>query len=388
MNKKVMALAVAGALAAPAAALAQVQIGGSLTILWYAYDPDNDSVASSGDILEPSEPDLYIRSAEKLGGGMSAWFQCASSLDGFIGGGSSQTGWCTRNSAFGLQGGFGNFFLGNWDTPSKLVQNRIRGWFSGTNPLAGGSMRLLANSSSSGNTNPGLAPSVNGNAASTSFYRRQANSVNYHSPNWGGFSFAAAFSANNESTGIPDSAGLTPRLFGVNGVYASGPFWVGLAYEGHDDYNPGGTAGYTGGSDNNITVGAGVRFGGFNVRLGYLKNKYEINSSNEVKTDGFYVGADWNISGPHTLRAQYATVNAPEGTVGSRAGAYTVRATDDNGASIYTIAYSYAMSKRTEFSLSFNTMDNDTTGSFNLGKAAVTLGGKQTAFGAVIKHRF
>jgi uncharacterized low-complexity protein len=34
MNKKVMAMAVAGALVVPAAALAQVQIGGSLTVFF------------------------------------------------------------------------------------------------------------------------------------------------------------------------------------------------------------------------------------------------------------------------------------------------------------------------------------------------------------------
>jgi hypothetical protein len=69
-----MALAVAGALAAPAAALAQVQIGGSLTVFYYSHDPDNKSVGKTGDILESSEPEMYIRSEEKLGGGMSAWF--------------------------------------------------------------------------------------------------------------------------------------------------------------------------------------------------------------------------------------------------------------------------------------------------------------------------
>ncbi|HEY7657707.1 MAG TPA: porin [Burkholderiales bacterium] len=388
MNKKVMALAVAGALAAPAAALAQVQIGGSLTVLWYQHDPDNGA-SSKGDILEPSEPELYFRAAEKLGGGVSVWFQCASQLDAFIGGENSENGFCNRNSGVGFRGNFGNIFWGNWDTPNKLVQNRLRGWFSGTNALAGGSMRLLANSSSSGlpNPSPGAVP-TNGNAQSTSFYRRQSNLVSYHSPNWGGFSFMAAFSANNESTSIPDAAGLTPRLLGVNGQYAQGPFYVGLAYEKHDDYNPGGTTTYTGGSDNNMTVVLGFRMAGFNVRAGYLANEYETTSANTVETDGFGVFADWNISGPHTLRVAYSTVDAPTGTVGARAGSYTVLASEDNGADHMTFAYSYAVSKRTEISAAYNMIDNDTNGSFGLGKASVTVGGKQTAVGLLLKHRF
>lgn len=388
MNKKVMALAVAGALAAPAAALAQVQIGGSLTVLWYQHDPDQSS-ASKGDILEPSEPELYFRAAEKLGGGTNVWFQCATQLDAFIGGSNVADGLCMRNSGVGFQGSFGNFFVGNWDTPNKLVQNRLRGWFSGTNALAGGSMRLMANSSSSGVPNPVPgAVSTGGNAQATSFYRRQSNSVNYHSPNWGGFSFMAAFSANNESTAIADSAGLTPRLFGINGQYASGPFYVGLAYEKHDDYNPGGTTAYSGGSDSNITAVFGFRMAGFNVRVGYLTNEYETTSANKVETDGYGIYADWNISGPHTIRAAFSTVDAPTGTVGSQAGSYRVTAAEDTGADHMTLAYSYALSKRTEISAAYNMIDNDTNGNFALGKTSVTLGGKQTAVGLILKHRF
>jgi predicted porin len=383
MNKKVMALAVAGALAAPAAAVAQVQIGGSLTVLWYMHDPDNESQASSGDILEPSEPELYFRSAEKLGGGVSVWFQCATQLDAFIGGSNVADGLCMRNSGVGFRGNFGNVFWGNWDTPNKLVQNRLRGWFSGTNALAGGSMRLLANSSSSGLPNP---PAAGGGAQATSFYRRQSNLISYHSPNWSGFSFMAALSSNNESTALSDSSGLTPRLMGVNGQYASGPFYVGLAYEQHEDYNPGNTAGYTGGTDNNLTVVLGFRMGGFNVRAGYLANEYETTSANTVETDGFGLFADWNISGPHTIRAAYSTVDDPEGTAGSSAGSYVVGT--GRGADHMTLAYSYALSKRTEVSVAYNQIDNDTNATFALGKEAVTVGGKQTAVGLVLKHRF
>ena len=79
MNKKVMAVAVAGAFALPASvALAQtstVQIGGSVTLLYSSVKHQNDSVAKRSDILETAEPNIYIRGEEKLGGGLSAWFQ-------------------------------------------------------------------------------------------------------------------------------------------------------------------------------------------------------------------------------------------------------------------------------------------------------------------------
>jgi len=404
MNKKVMALAVAGALSAPALALAQVQIGGSLTILYYQHDPKNSNVAQKGDILESSEPELYFRASEKLGGGLEAWFQCASSMDGFIGGGGAvaDSGWCARNSAFGFRGGFGNIFLGNWDTPTKLLQNRIRGWFSGTNALVGGGFTLLGNSSASGVTNPTVATAASpvagaisgtatvvsgGTRTNNSFYRRQANSVNYHSPNWGGFSLQAAYSANNESTGIPETSALTPRLWGINGVFATGPFWVGVAYEKHDDYNPSAVLPYTGGTDDNITIGAGVTFGGFNIRAAYSESNYEPTSTTELEAKGMAVYADWNIAGPHTIRAAFITLDDIGGNSTRAVGFYRPSGSATGG-EVMTFAYSYAFSKRTELFLAWNQMRNDSNATFNMGKAAVTVGGKQRSAGLGLKHSF
>ena len=104
MNKKLMAAAVAGALAVPGVALAQsstVQIGGSLTAFYYKHQANNNNAATSSDILETSEPELFVRGEENLGGGLSFWFQCTSSLDGMIGGSAAAQGMCGRNSGVG-----------------------------------------------------------------------------------------------------------------------------------------------------------------------------------------------------------------------------------------------------------------------------------------------
>lgn len=406
MNKKVMALAIAGALTAPTAALAQVTISGSLTVLYFQHDPDNKSVGQTSDVMQSSESELTIRSEEKLGGGNSVWFQCGTSIDGWVGGntGGNATGMCTRNSALGFRGEFGNVFVGNWDTPTKLLQNRIRGWFSGTNALYGGGYTLLGNGASSGQAN-GVGNSAStagaGNSA-TSMYRRQANSVNYASPNWGGFSLAAAFSAANETANIPDSVSLSPRLYGIQGMYATGPFWVGASYEAHNDYNPGqvaiGTAAaaYNGGTDDNWTIGAGFTFQGFNVRASYSDSKYETNNNGgEIKAKGYNLYADWNIAGPHTVRAAYIALSDLSGSSVVGVGGYrpTVSATgvdisNGTGAKAYTLVYSYALSKRTEISAAYNVMDNDNNASFSQGVVAASLGGKQTSFGVAVRHSF
>lgn len=372
MNKKVLALAVAGALSAPAAALAQVTVGGSFNILFYQHDADDKSASSKSDVMESSESEILIRAVDKVGGDMSVWAQCASSADGVVGGVADTTArvLCTRNSAVGFQGSFGNIFFGNWDTPMKLVQNAARGWFSGTNGLYGGSMIILANDSQSGASNTGI-----------SFYRRQANSANYHSPNWGGFSIAAAFSASNESQVIADSAGLTPRLMSVNGMFRAGGLLLGAAYEKHDDFaNSFAPAGVSA-SDDAYSLLAGYRIAGVDGRLFYQQNNYEVGAAGDVKSGGFGIYVDWNIQGPHALHFGYAKSDDIE--------ALGVKL-QNTGADWMNVSYSYDLSKRTQLLVAYNQLKNDSNINFTLGVqgSSTTVGGKGNSIGVAVRHRF
>lgn len=399
MNKKVMAVAVAGALALPSAmALAQVEIGGSITVFYYQHDPENKSTGQSTDILETSEPELYVRGEEKLGGGLSVWFQCTSSIEGLVSGSQTDNLWCGRNSGIGFRGNFGNVFAGNWDTPHKLVYNQARGWFGGTNSFTGGSARLLLGGTASG---------VGNSAAPASFFRRQAQALNYHSPTWGGFSFAAAVSAANEGTGIPEANTLSPRMYSLGGNFSTGPLYVGLGYEAHSDYNPAAVAGaggvgstYSGGDDTNYVAVVGLRFGGFNIRGVYTATEYETSNTANLKVDGFGLFGDWTIAGPHTLRFQYADVSDTKGSATTNVGVYRApglstcgplsnrSCASSTGGKVYSIFYSYAFSKRTEGSIGYTKMDNDSNGIHALGKVAATAGESQTSAGIVLKHRF
>jgi len=398
MNKKLMALAVAGAVAgavvAPTEAMAQssnIQMCGSLTVLYYLHDPKNPGgPGKKGDILEGSEPEMFIRGEEKLGGGLSAWFACASSFD-LWGGGDGST-LCSRNSGLGFKGGFGNLFLGNWDQPQKLVYNQARGAFSGTNALYGGTATLLFGSSASGLGN-GNAPVAGTDSNNPNrFYRRQARSVNWHSPNWSGFNVKGSFSSGTEHTGMGLSP-LNPRLFGLSGEYASGPLYVGLGYELHEDWNPatlpvGPAAGqYNGGDDTNISLVGVYTFGGA-IRLSgvYSKSEYETGVGSSMDVDGMAFYLDWKIGGPHTLRFQYGLVNDPEGTV--TVGSYRANSALERGATVMGVNYEYAFSKRTAGLVGFNQMDNDPGAAFSQGKSAATVGGKQQSVGIAIKHRF
>lgn len=428
MQKKLMAVAVAGALAAPGVVLAQastVQIGGGINVLYYTHTPHNDSVAKKGDILEDSESEMYIKGTEALGGGLNAWFQCTSSFEVTSGNktGTSQVagigagGFCTRNSGLGFQGSFGNVFAGNWDMPQKLVVNRIRGVFSGTNALYGGSMNLINGGSASGTGNafastaasPVVGGATGGATASNNnpsqFYRRQANSWNYWSPVMGGFQGQVAYSATNETTGIPAAASMKPRLWSAALHYDNGPLYLGLGYERHKDYNPGNSttigvlaSQYNGGTDRNWILGAGYTFAGkFKLTGMYLDNKFHPTNSGELTKKGYALFGDWNIAGPHYLRFQYAHASNTKGNTTQKVGSNTaplvrVGGVDipvtGTGGKLYGMHYAYKFSKRTEGIISYGHLKNGVNAAYSMGKDTPTLGASQTTMGIALKHTF
>ena len=120
MQKKLLTLAVAGALAAPAAALAQVEVYGtihmSLNKMKYGDTVGVGSV-SKWDVASHAS-NVGVRARESLGGGLSAWAQVESNASMERSNNIAHTSnFASRNSAVGLQGGFGNVFFGQWTTP-------------------------------------------------------------------------------------------------------------------------------------------------------------------------------------------------------------------------------------------------------------------------------
>jgi hypothetical protein len=200
-------------------------------------------------------------------------------------------------------------------------------------------------------------------------------------------------------------------MYSLAGQFRTGPIYVGVGYEMHSDYNPAnvaapGTAGsaYTGGDDTNITAVVGFQMAGFSVRGLYSTSEYETSTGSSMDVDGYGLFADWNITGPHTLRLQAAQVNDSSGSSSSSVGSYkgpaaltcktpgaatsTASCAADTGAKLYGLAYSYALSKRTEMSLVYSVIDNDDKATFSKGKTAATAGSKQTTTGLVLKHSF
>src|SRR5688572_10824077 len=229
MNKKLMAAAVAGALTLPAgAAMAQtstVQIYGLLNVEYapYVKNPNHSSGASrrTTDELNSGASRIGFRGQEKLGGGLTAWFQCETDLQ-FLDGGTdadkevfdtnsaNDTAWCDRNSALGLRGGWGNAYIGTWDSPTKRVTSATRmlnetGWL--------GVQRHLMT------------------LAGWGYSHRVTKSLNYDSPNFGGFSFAFQTTTTNaDRNQLETGPDTSARIMGANAMYSAGPLVAGLGF--------------------------------------------------------------------------------------------------------------------------------------------------------------
>jgi predicted porin len=401
-----VALAVAGVFAAPAAVFAQsstVQIYGRITYEYGRIDPmgaaagfDNPSTDYAD---SPGGSAIGFRGEEKLGGGLSAWFQCESSADPR---GMDQTGLCTRNSAVGFKGGWGNLHFGRWDTPMKRALNQGSVGAEETGIL-GMSFLPWGGSGGADATASGDGPQRQ------RWKRREAGLTYYESPKFSGFQVLGAFSSGNfASDNAPFTAGRAntkPRVLSIAGTYSAGPIAVGLGYEIHKEFGAHAPVNQTTDSDDKAWgISASYTFAGkIEVGATYLDAKYETNPGQELKKKTATIGVDWSIAGPHGVEAMYAWAddtsgNSTSGIGGNGGSAAPVQAGVCGGAlpecstggDAISIAYRYRFSKRTRVKLGYVQVDNDTnSASYRVGNSAAGRAGEDSSgFAFHIQHNF
>jgi predicted porin len=366
-----------------------VQIYGNIT---YEYGVADQGRAPSGvgrpnvDYADsPGGSAIGFRGEEKLGGGMSAWFQCESSADVRA---MDQTGFCTRNSAVGFKGGFGNLHFGRWDTPMKRALNQGSTGAEETGLLG---MSFLAFGGSGG---ADATASADGPQRQR-WKRREAGLTYYESPNFGGFQVLGTFSSGNwaADTGATDlTTNQKPRVWSISGNYTAGPLAIGLGYERHTDFGAHAPVSTQDADDKGWGVGVSYTFGPVKIGGTYLDTKYETLPGQELKKRTATIGVEWAIAGPHGLEAQYGWAGDSKGnsTVGIGGNGGSAASGPDTGGDQFSIAYTYAFSKRTRVKLGYVRVDNDArTNTYRVGNtASVANGEDSSAFAFHIRHRF
>jgi len=388
MNKKLLALAVAAVVSAPALA------DDSTVTLYGTLNVDFENVKAEGcttiapatscvdlkqrNRVSSNSSNIGFRGVEPLMPGLDAWFQVESSV-GIDTGAASGT-WASRNSGVGLKGNFGSVVLGQWDSPYKVSTGRLDVF---GNTTIGAYTAIMGGNGSFTAANGGATT-----ATRASFDRRVSNTVQYWTPNLGGFSGRFAYGANEEKSS-PPASGLNPSLFSVSGSYDNGPLYLTLAYEEHKDFGTLVAVTTTGqGKDQGWKTGGSYDFANLvKVGLIYEELKYKSDVAGAALTERKVKNGFATVTfhpGPHAISLNYGKrfdVDDTPTTAGN---------TGDLEAQFWAVRYAYSFSKRTELWVAYSKVDNERAAQQDFGNNGISpsLGADPEGLGVGFIHRF
>ena len=365
MNKKLLAIAIAGVLAAP---LAQAQTAN--VVLYGRVNIDMEVIINQKQDAAPfNKQNIYrvssnssrfgMRGTESLGGGLSAIFQIESSIVADNSGGTL----AGRETFAGLQGGWGTVKLGYFLSPYDDIQS-IFGSAPTLQTGVLGSQSLWSNTGYPGNT-----------ADNGSFDDRIANSLRYDSPVIGGFNGSVQIGGRDVGG---DGGTITQQrrhayIISTAGFYNNGPLSLGAAYERHNSVREG-TAAFPKLHDDAWTLAGSWNFGVVKIGGAYERLKYEVGTGGEIKRDFWAISGTANV-GPGQLYVAYWWAGNGKGdarcvTVGGvttcpRVGAVTFGS--DTKAQQWEVSYTYPLSKRTLLYTGYTMIDNNKNAAYNFG---------------------
>ncbi|PKO86921.1 MAG: hypothetical protein CVU16_16490 [Betaproteobacteria bacterium HGW-Betaproteobacteria-10] len=213
MQKKIIALAVAGLVSGAAFAQSNVTVYGTVDI-GQAFVKSTGSTNSANDQsvvsrLDSNSSKLGFKGVEDLGNGLKAVFQIESSINADATGGTL----AVRDTYVGLAGAFGTIVGGNLTHPVRDLGNRVE---------------LLPGAAGIGST-----ASVTGTVLGlkTGADDRAKNTLAYVSPTFSGFTGTVAYINGEKRT----NAGVSSKQYQVAGKYEQGPLFVGLGYHRIND---------------------------------------------------------------------------------------------------------------------------------------------------------
>ena len=394
MNKKLVAVAVAGVLAAPLAAQAQtanVTLYGRLNIDYELVNgkqaPDAAGNQSNPSVsrLSSNSSRLGVRGTESLGGGLNAIFQIESNVSGDTGN-SSTSGLASRETFVGLQGAWGTFKMGKFLMPYDDLHPIF-----GNVPTYTTSILSTADLWSQGT----LSKFAGG------FDARLGNSLRYDSPVWSGFNFSSQVSLR-DSSGFADNVGPSANpanpilggdngdhasevrhayVFGIAGYYNNGPIQAGLGYERNVKVRNYSVIGGTlNANDWALTATAAYNFGVVRPAIVYERLNYEVppllattGSNMQNLTRNLWGVTATAPVGPGAVYFAWILARDGAGSApdGSRVGGLTKG--ENTQSTQWELSYTYPLSKRTQVYAGYVKLQNQQNAAYTFNINAYTI---------------
>ncbi|NJD25806.1 MAG: porin [Betaproteobacteria bacterium] len=389
MQKKLIALAVAGL--ASTAAFAQTNVtvygiaDGTFDVIAIDGKPGNNGGVSAnnfGDFNRVSANSSYIgfKGTEDLGNGLKAVFQFESSVNFDATGGTI----AARDSFVGISSGFGTVVLGNLTAPTRALGAAL--------DVNAGATGIGANSGIIGKMGGGtgaMSGTANCGKSTTCtsiFDTRWSNAIAYVSPTWGGFSFVGAYVADENKTADLALAGNGPTLRTTG--YDIGAKWEGYGATVAAAYNWYQVGDIAGSKSDNLRLGASYGGAWGSVRAMWEVTRIEqlapfaastgiLNGQSENDQQKWGIGATINV-GKAQILAQYYQALESSNRV-------------QDGAWLAEVGVQYNLSKRTMLKAVYAYLNNEGNATFDYGVNAAGATGTGSDIQGIqmgIRHAF
>jgi len=357
MQKKLIALAVAGLASTGAFAQANVTVYGvadaTFDIVKIAGDANNE--LGNTNRVSTNSSLIGFKGAEALGNGLTAVFQFESGV-GFDNTGSLGA---TRDSYVGVAGGFGTVVLGNLTGPTRALGSAVdvnagaTGIGSNSGILGKLGNNLIGTTDTSGSYTAAGTPTCARSSICTSIFdTRWKNAIAYVSPSFAGLNATVAYVANENKS----LHGLNNRVdtsgYDVGLKYANGPAMAAVTYNAVSL----GNAAETKVSD--FRVGGSYDFGMASVRAIFDLARADHFGGNKATQAVYGLGATFNVTPASKLLGQVYVARDVK-VDGSSA--------SDTGAKLFELGVEHSLSKRTMLKATYAMMNNDKNAGYDFG---------------------
>ncbi len=347
MQKKIIALAIASALTMPALATAAPTVYGDVRV---AYEITDTGSATTGTGVTAAKRNqvadnfsrLGFKGSEDLGNGLTGIYQMEGRVMTDIG----ASNLFSENTYLGLAGSFGTVSLGNHYTPYRMSTRGLDVFGYST----------ADNRSLMGMTSTGISQDAT-----------FTDVLAYMSPDFNGFSFAAAAVGSNDNTlgTYASSAAAELSATSISAKYGMDNWSVIVGNQtitADDSVTP------TNEGELTATKIAGTyAMDMFTVGLVYEMLSDKDNTGAKTDRNNIYLAGTYNVSDMGTVKLAF-----------TQAGTLDVAGTEtkNSGATQVSLGYDHAMTENTTLFATYTSIANDTAANYGLTNAGSTAGGQ------------